>query len=118
MLAKKYKLKKKKEIDALFKTGKSQDSRLLKIKWNKNNLNINRFIFAVSTKISKKATQRNKIKRKLEEIIRNNYQGIKQGYDLAIIAKPEIINTDYQLTRKELMKLLEKMCFLNQHNNL
>ncbi len=108
MLAKKYKLKKKKELTALFQSGKFQKSRFLRLKWMKNNLETNRFVFAISNKVSKKTTQRNRIKRKLEEIIRNNFQNIKQGYDLAIIAQPEILTINYQLIKQDLIELLKK----------
>ncbi len=109
MLAKKHKLTGKKNLENLFKRGHYQDSLFLRLKWLKNGLTTNRMIFAVGGKVSKKATQRNRIKRKLEEIIRENFQKLAKGYDLAIIAKPEILNNgNYQTIKKDLINLLTK----------
>ncbi len=107
MLAKKYKLTGKKNLEQLFKQGRYQETEFLRLKWIKNQLEFNRFVFAIGIKVSKKAVQRNKIKRKLEEIIRN-YKDLKQGYDLAIIAKPEILNKNYQTIKKDLLDLIKK----------
>lgn len=55
-----------------------------------------RFGFVVSTKISKNATQRNRIKRALNESVRHNLYILKNGYDVVYLAKPSIesVSTD------------------------
>lgn len=101
MLAKKNRLKNKKDIENVFKKGKTKTGKLVFLKIFKNNLDISRFAFIVSTKISKKAVIRNKIKRQLREIVRKNLSNIKSGVDIVIIAKPEIINKYFQIIKKD-----------------
>jgi ribonuclease P protein component len=56
----------------------------------KNNLGLNRFGFVVSQKVSKKATVRNKIRRRLAEVIKAEMKNIKIGTDMVLIALPGI----------------------------
>jgi ribonuclease P protein component len=57
-----------------------------------------RFGFIVSTKISKKAVVRNKIKRIIAESIRKRLPNIKKGQDIVFLIKPNVI----KITKKEL----------------
>lgn len=49
-----------------------------------------RFGFVVSTKVSKRATQRNRIKRALSEAVRQNVTRMKSGYDVIFLPKKSI----------------------------
>lgn len=113
MLKKELRLTKNKEFEAVLKKGKSVYSSVLLIKFIKNNLNYSRFGLIVSNKVSKKASQRNLIKRRIREIIRLSINKIKKGFDLVIIVSPKIINEkgkplDYTETEKILIKALIK----------
>lgn len=101
---------KKKEFEAVFKKGKTRAGKLVFLKILKNNLDDNRFGIVVSKKISKKAVNRNKIKRRLKEIIRQI--NIKSGFDIVIVAKPEILDKKYQEIKDELEELLKKLISL------
>jgi ribonuclease P protein component len=72
--------------------GQSVFSPILLIKFVKNDLAFSRFGFIVSNKVSKKATKRNLVKRRINEIIRLNFKKIKIGFDIVIIVSPKIIN--------------------------
>ncbi len=74
----------------------------------KNDLEHSRFGFVVSTKISKKAVERNKIRRQLQEIIRLNLEKIKQSVDVVVIAKHGIKGRQYQEIEKDLLRALSK----------
>lgn len=108
MLSKKYRLQKDKDFDLVFKKGKNLGSKFLFLKLRKNGLEISRFGFILSKKISKNATVRNKIKRRLREIIRKELGNIKSGFDIVIVAKPTIVGKDYLETREEVGGLLKK----------
>ena len=108
MLPRKYKLKKDNDFKKVFKNGKYYQQEFIKLKILKNDLTINRFGFVVGLKISKKAVQRNKIKRQLEEIIRLKLNQIKSGFDIIILINPEIIEKNYQEIEKILINLLKK----------
>jgi len=108
MLAKQYCLQKNKDFESVFKNGRIFSDEFLFLKVKKNNLQDSRFGFIIGKKISKKAVVRNKIKRRLREIIRKKLASIESGFDVVIGAKEKIINKDYWEIEKEIGKLLKK----------
>lgn len=90
MLPKNYRLRLKKDFDAVFKGGRFSGQSFLTLGYLKNNLPVSRFAVIVGKKVSKKAVVRNLVKRRTIEIIRLNIDKIKQGFDLVFVAKPEI----------------------------
>ncbi|PIQ92639.1 MAG: ribonuclease P protein component [Parcubacteria group bacterium CG11_big_fil_rev_8_21_14_0_20_39_14] len=113
MLAKKYRLSKKKDFQNIFKRGKSFKEGCIFLKAAANNIRFSRFGFVVSNKISKKSVERHKIKRRLNEIIRFKMPLIRKGYDMVIIAGPEIKNKDYRELEEIIKKLLITAKLLN-----
>ncbi len=114
MLKKYLRLSKKKEFDLVFKKGKSTYSPFLLLKYADNGLPLSRFGIIVSNKVSKKATKRNLIKRRLREIIRLNQPKIKKGFDFVIIVSPKIINEKGKVLKSQeiedgLLSLFKKM---------
>lgn len=108
MLAKKNRLKLKKDFEQVFKQGKGFKQNFLFMKVIENGLDETRFGFVVSKKISNKAVIRNKIKRQLREIIRNQINQIKKGLDIVLIVLPGIENKDFQEIEQTVNKLLKK----------
>ena len=86
MLIKEKRIKKRKEFEAIFKNSKSLRDNLFILKVAKNNLQISRFGFIVSQKVSKKAVVRNKVRRRLVATIKAEEKNIKEGNDLVFIA--------------------------------
>ena len=62
-------------------------------------------VIIVSTKVSKKATERNKIKRRIREIIRDRSQ--KTGQNYKIYVNPSAKNLSYQELEKEIKKQID-----------
>ena len=62
-LPKKNRLKKKKDFEEVFKKGKAVRGNFLFVRYLKNSLQFPRFAFVVSSKVSKKAVARNRIRR-------------------------------------------------------
>jgi ribonuclease P protein component len=108
MLKKSYRLRKNKEIKKVIENGLSVFNKEIGIKFIKNNLLNSRFCFIVSSKIDKRATVRNKIKRRLREIIRQNLEKIKPGFDIVIFAKVGIKDLDFFQLKEKLEQLLKK----------
>jgi ribonuclease P protein component len=108
MLPRKYKLKEENDFKETFKQGKYFQQQFIKIKILKNDLAINRFGFLIGLKISKRAVQRNKIKRRLEEIIRLKLEEMKPGFDIIVMVNPEIKEKDYQAIKENLASLFKK----------
>ena len=67
-----------------------------------------RFAFVVSTKVSKKAVVRNKLRRRLREIVRLELPHIQQGHDVLIAVRPQAIRMSYQELRTALIELFTK----------
>lgn len=107
MLAKQYRLQKDRDFKSVFKKGKTLSGKLLFLKVKKNDLQVSRFGLIIGKKISNKAVIRNRLKRQLREIIKNNLFNIKPGFDIVIITKPEIINKNYQEIKNDFEKLLK-----------
>lgn len=108
MLAKEHRLRKQKDFEAVFKTGRYSRGVFLSLKAAKNNLAESRFGIVVSAKVSKKAVVRNKIKRRLRHIIHRRLPEVKDGFDVAVIAAPAAAEKTFGETVSEFNDLLEK----------
>jgi len=108
MLPDKNRLKKKKDFEKVLKEGRGikEDFLILKVKKNKSKKL--RFGFVVSKKISKKAVVRNKIKRRLREVIKERIKKIDKGLDIIIITLPGTETKDFQDFKITIEKLLKK----------
>jgi len=108
MLPKENRLKKKKDFQSISGKGKELRNGFLILKFLKNNLEISRFGFVVSKKISNKATIRNKVKRRLREILRIYLPKIKLGYDLIFFTRKGIEEKKFQEIKEKVEYLLTK----------
>ena len=108
MLPLKNRLKKEKDFKLVFKRGKSfrEDDLLLRLV--ENNLKTVRFGFVVGLKVSKKANLRNKLKRRLREIIRKKLPVLKTGFDVILITDKGLINKSFQEMEALTNSLLKK----------
>ena len=108
MLARTNRLVKTKDIERAFKRGRSFFCQNLGLKVVANELEVNRFTIVVSTKISKKAVIRNRIKRRLREVLRLENKYLKAGYDLVVITLPTIIDSKQVELKSEVIKTLQR----------
>ena len=109
MLDKINRLTQDKEFDNVFKLGRASYSQILGIKTAANKKSNSRFGVLISTKISKKAVARNKLKRQIREIIQSQITKIKPGYDIVVITFPLIIKADYKKLEKTINQNLKKL---------
>jgi ribonuclease P protein component len=109
VLNKKNCLKKKKDFEQVIKKGKKIEKAFLVLKFFENSLKeTTRVGFVVSQKISKKASLRNQIKRRLREIVKNNLITLKPGYDLIFFTKRGIKEKDFLEMEKVVKQILEQ----------
>jgi len=108
MLPKINRIKKKKDFEVIFKTAKSLKESFVILKTVKNNLGVNRFGFVVSQKVSKKATERNRVRRRLASIIKSEGKNIKAGTDLVLIALPGIEKRSFLEIKDFFNKVINK----------
>ncbi len=100
MFKKKHRLSKTKDVKRAVVKGRNFFSPVLTVKCYFSEKK--RFTVVVSTKVSKKAVVRNRIKRIIREFLRKNMGKIKTG-DYAILIKPKAV----QIPESELLENLE-----------
>lgn len=105
MLTQENRLRKEKDFEAVFKQGQTFKQACFVLKMKKNKLKHPRFGFIVNKKFSKKAVERNKIKRRLREII--TQKEITSPLDIIIVLLPGAEN-DFQEIKKTINKLFKK----------
>lgn len=76
--------------------------------YNRKDEDPSRFGFVISTKISKLAVVRNKIKRTMSEVVRKNIKKIKNGYDVVFLIKPSAVKTEKEMLEKETYEIVTK----------
>jgi ribonuclease P protein component len=106
MLAKQQRLTKNKDLEKVFQQGRTYYSKLLGAGVLTNQLQSNRFALIVSAKVSRKAVERNKLKRQIRQAIRELNSQLAKGVDLVIIARPALLQRSYQAIKSGLKKVL------------
>jgi len=109
MLKKTQRVRKEGEFKQIYTQSSALHSPLLILRFKKKKAKSPKIGFVVGNKISKKATQRNKIKRQLRAITKENYDIIKPYYDYLVITKPVIVGRQYQEIATSLQVLLKKV---------
>ena len=106
MFRKENRLQKEKDIERVFKKGKGVREDSLILKFVENGLVENRVAVVVSQKVAKKASLRNKIKRRLREAIKNRDSTGKreEGLDIVLVALPGFEKKDFGEIKKILAK--------------
>lgn len=111
MLPKINRIKKKKDFAVIFKKGKNFKTGSLILKIAQNAIGQYRFGFIISQKVSKKAVVRNKIRRRLAEIVKKNINTkVKKeaGLDAVFIGLPGLEKKDFPEVKKITEELINK----------
>lgn len=120
MLPKKNRLQKNKDFERVFKKGRFFKEDFLVLKVLFNNLKNSRFGFIVSSKVSKKAVLRNKIKRWLRAAVLSHLEKkaddkTEKSIDIIIIVKPEQPKIkNFQEVKETINKIFKKAGISNQ----
>lgn len=107
MLAQKNRLKKA-DFEPIFKKGRKKFSHFFNLRFLANQLENCRFAIIVSNKISKKSTERNRIKRQIREILKENLSNFKQNNDIIITVLPPVLGSDFQEIKENFLNLAKK----------
>ncbi len=108
MLPTRNRLRKTKEIEKVFQEGSGFKEGPLFLKSIKNGLKVSRFTFIVGKKTAKKASQRNKTKRRLRDITKKNLPRFKKGLDVIIVALKGVEGKTYEELENSAQKLFKR----------
>jgi ribonuclease P protein component len=106
-MKRRYRLRHSSDFQRVRHDGKSHASSLVALAFLQNELDYSRFGFVVSKRLGA-AVHRNKIKRRLREMIRLHFAGIKAGFDIVVIARQPARLASYAELEQALLQLLAK----------
>lgn len=112
MLPKVNLLRKEKDFEAVFKNNRSYYGSCIGIKVRKNEDETLRFGFLVGGKVSKKAVERNLIKRQIKAVVKDNLANINKGNDVVFITLPNILGKEFVNIKDEVAKGLKALRML------
>jgi ribonuclease P protein component len=101
MLPKTNRLLSDKDFQKIWKRGRSFYTKSLGFKILPNQLPVSRFGISVGLKVSKRATDRNRLKRQVREIIGSKIGKIAPGFDLVVTILPTALGKKYAELEKE-----------------
>jgi ribonuclease P protein component len=108
-MKRKWALKKRAYFLRVYELGIAKADKYLVVKSAGNDLEYSRYGFSITKHIGN-AVVRNRIRRKLKEVMRAVH--VKPGYDIVLIARPEIVNADYHQLAHSVTKLLDRVDLL------
>lgn len=109
MIAKKYRIERN-LINYILEKGELYTSKLLIIRYLKNNKKFLRFCVIISKKITPKAIIRNKLKRQIYEAIRTNINELihPEPIDVIIIPKKKILEAKFEEIEENIKRITTK----------
>lgn len=113
MLARSCRLRRQKDFEKIFQAGRFLHVAPLAMGWRANNLDFSRFAFVVSGRVAKKSVARNRLRRRLTEIVRANPPFIRPGFDIVVVAKTGAAEKGLVELKAGLTALFEKAKLLH-----
>ena len=108
MLARKYRLTKESDFNRVFRSGNKVFSRFFNLRYCNGLAENSRFAVVVANKVSKKAVQRNLLKRQTRAIIHLNLDKIVEKMDILVNVLPVALGVDYQELEQDLIAAFKK----------
>ena len=105
-------LKLNSDFRRVYARGKSAVSPCAVVYCRKNRLGRNRTGYTLSKKLGT-AVVRNRVRRRLREIVRLNTAQLRQGYDVVIVARQRAVDVSYQKLESDVLKCFEQLHLLN-----
>jgi len=108
MLKRQYRLKDRRAFNRIYRQGQVLRSKNLVLYQLPNRLDHNRLAVVVSTKISKKATTRNRLRRRLQALMWEQWGQLAIGHDILISLKADVSSVTADELRAELSESLKR----------
>ena len=101
-------LKKNSDFRRLYARGKSAVSPYMVVYCRRNREGVNRLGYTVSVKLGH-AVVRNRVRRRLREIVRLNAPKLKNGYDIVVVARTRCVGAEYRQMEAAFLQLCAKL---------
>ena len=108
-----YTLKKNSDFQRLYARGKSAVNPYLVVYCRKNREGRTRFGYTVSSKLGH-AVVRNRVRRRLREIVRLNRARLVPGYDVVVVARSRAVDCEYRRLEEAFLRALKKLGLLTE----
>lgn len=99
----------------LYYRGKSAGNRYLVVYCQRNRLGVNRLGLTVSTKLGH-AVVRNRMRRRLREVVRLNENRLESGYDIVIVARSAALEMDFVGLTRAFLSNADKLSLLKKED--
>ena len=106
-------LKKNSDFHRLYARGKSAVGPFLVVYCRKNREGRSRFGYTVSAKLGH-AVVRNRVRRRLREIVRLNRDRLVPGYDVVVVARSRAVDGEYRRLEEAFLKACQKLGMLRE----
>lgn len=113
MLSKEKRLRNAKDIARVYAKGKYAGAGIMSIKVLQTHLPESRAVVVVGKKVSKKATVRNRIRRRIVPILASQWQTVRPGYDIVLTVHEDMDAITPSKLQSELQHLLKKANLTN-----
>jgi ribonuclease P protein component len=104
-LKREYRLRRRDRFEEIRRQGKCWTHRLLVLCLLPNDLPASRFGFSVSKRVGN-AVVRNRVRRRLREIVRLRLPAVAPGWDVVLIARPTIAQAEFRQIETAVERLL------------
>lgn len=108
MLPKKHRLTKREDFSIVYSKGSYVEQGGFAIKYLQTNQFTSRIGFSIGKNFSKKAVQRNRTRRILQEVCLFYMQSLKNGFDIIVMPRPQQENIEFKKTKDSLNQIFIK----------
>jgi ribonuclease P protein component len=102
MLKRSQRITDNKDFQRIYRRGRYFTSAFFNLNYAPSLFDQTRIGLVVSKKVTKKATERNLLKRRLREICRGFYPELRTGLDIIVSVKPQTAKLDFDRLKEEL----------------
>ena len=106
-------LKQNSDFRRLYAKGQSAVTPFLVLYCRRNRLGVNRTGYTVSTKLGG-AVQRNRIRRRLREVVRLNAPALRSGWDLVLVARSRCLDAPWDKLNAAYLQACGKLGLLRE----
>jgi ribonuclease P protein component len=100
-------LRSRSDFEALGRLGTSRGNRLLVFRWRRTERPETRIGLSTPRSLGG-AVERNRVRRRLRELVRHSYEGLGPGWDVLVVARPDAAAASWDELREAFASLLRR----------